>query len=187
MTSRLEITAEEGIRGCWRKYPIVNPFPKYPYFLLKLLLLSHSCNCVKDNLSSLKKFYRHPVSCNLMTSSCAWLWVMMDAGGLMHMRMLSRHLQYPGHHHHHRVIQVSDYDTNDVWSIVTIVTDISLWHWTSAGMRGQDVHVRRILSWVRCRLMADIIHQSWEKMRGLSCNILHIRVDDQIHCVLIDE
>ena len=37
---------------------------------------------------------------------------------------------------------------------------------------------RRILLSVRCRLMADIIHQSWEKMRGIWCNILHIRVDD---------
>ena len=35
--------------------------------------------------------------------------------------------------------------------------------------------------------MTDIIHQSCEKMRGISCNILHIRVDDQIHCILIDE
>ena len=171
MTSRLEIIQrrKRALEGVGENIPLETPS-------LNTLtsFSSYSCSPTAVIVSRTtfrvwKSFFRHPVSCNLMTSSCAWLWVMMDAGGLMHGRMLSRHLQYPGHHH--RVIQVSDYDTNDVWSIVTIVTDISLWHWTSAGMRGQDVHVRRILSWVRCRLMADISHQSWEKMRGLSCNI----------------
>ena len=105
------------------------------------------------------------VSCAPIMSDDGYGLCGTDMGG-----MLSRHLQCTAHNHHHRVIQARTLwqrggDTNGVWSrmIVTvtiIVTDISLWHRTSAGMRGQDVHVthvRRILLSVRCRLMADII------------------------------